>query len=114
MANLVSAERFAKALSQLDVPGGRQLEFLQLHMEAPGKTSTATNLAAAAGYRNWNALNLQYGLLAKRIGRQLGRKRENLSLLVEFTRPKDVSNEHWLLHMRTEFAEALVSAGWIK
>ena len=57
--------------------------------------------------------NLQYGLLAQRIGEALGRSDANLNLLVEFVEPKSVTNTEYVLVMRSEFADALKQAGWI-
>ena len=111
-----SAAQFARALSQIAVPGGRQTEFLRAHREAPSRTSTATLLAQAAGYANWRAINLCYGTLAKKVRLSLclgptGEKAE-LELIVEIHRT-EATNAHWKLTMRPEFAEALKLAGWV-
>ena len=114
MPRKVSAAQFLKVLDSMPPPRGRQLDFLQAHYDSAGYVSTASILAEAVGYTNWNALNLQYGLLAKRIADALGTGTRHLGLLVEFSRPKSVTNEHWLLVMRPEFAQALKSAGWVR
>jgi hypothetical protein len=74
---------------------------------------TASRLAKAAGYRSFDGINLQYGLLAKRIGAAMGRSDAGITLLVEGVQPKSVTNREWLLAMRVEFAEALKRVGWI-
>ena len=38
---------------------------------APNRTLTSTRLAEAAGYSNYSAANLQYGLLGKRLWEEL-------------------------------------------
>jgi hypothetical protein len=58
-------------------------------------------------------VNLQYGLLAKRIGAAMGRPSETLSLLVEFVQPRAVTNREWLMTIRPEFAAALKKVGWL-
>lgn len=45
---------------------------LRAHLHAPDQLISATQLAEAAGYENYNAANLHYGLLGKRIGDQIG------------------------------------------
>ena len=76
------------------------------------------SVARAAGYVGYRGANLQYGLLAERIARVLGRPGAGLGMLVEFVPPKNrsaehISNDEWVLVMREEFAAALRKAGWI-
>jgi hypothetical protein len=97
----------------LPMPGGRQLDFLREHVKAPGRARTARRLAQTAGYQNYGGINLQYGLLARRIGAALGRRDANLSLLVDFVPPTSVTNTEWVMVMHPQFAEALKQAGWI-
>ena len=42
---------------------------LRVHAAAKNRTSIARQLAKAAGYQDYRGFNLQYGLLAKRIGK---------------------------------------------
>lgn len=105
---------FKRAMAVLGKPGGRQLGFLQEHFSAPGRASTAGNLARAAGYQNYRAINLHYGGLAKRIAGVLGIKGVGIELLVEGNEPLRITNEHWVLSMRPEFADALSELGWVK
>lgn len=106
--------QFKAALQQIGKPGGRQLVFLQAHFSAPGRASTAAKLAIAAKYKNYGGVNLHYGILAKRIGEALGYPDPHIGLLVEFNRPASLTNAHWILSMKPEFAEALSSLGWVK
>ena len=75
-------------------------------------------IADVADYKSWRGANLQYGLLADRIGRQMKRQREGFALLVDVIPPKgksrseSVTNEEWVLVMRPAFAEAL-EAEWL-
>jgi len=68
----------------------------------------------AAGYRNFNALNLQYGTLARRVGEALRMHDARLGLLLEFNEPASLTNEHWILTMRPAFADALRELDWVR
>ncbi|MBK1658265.1 hypothetical protein E2C05_13445 [Paracraurococcus ruber] len=64
---------YAAAFRRLDAaigPGRRRM--LRALYEAPGRTLTATQLAAAAGYPNDTTANLQFGLLGQAIADDLG------------------------------------------
>lgn len=113
MSRAVTEKQLFDALTAIGKPGGRQLQFLQAHFDATGRAATATQLAQAAGYKSWRTLNLHYGVLARRIGERIRRTSARLGLLVEFSGPGDLTNEHWVLFMRPEFASALSQAGWV-
>jgi hypothetical protein len=53
------------------IPEGYEA-MLRAHLQAPDHLISATQLAEAAGYENYNAANLHYGLLGKRIGDEIG------------------------------------------
>jgi hypothetical protein len=109
-----SKDEYKRALELIGKPGGRQLRFLQAHYSSPGRASTASKLALAAGYKNFNALNLQYGTLARRVGEALGMHNAKLGFLLEFNEPASLTNEHWILSMRPAFADALRELGWVR
>ena len=48
------------------------LAMLRAQCRSPGGAITSTKLAEAAGYKNYNAANLQYGTLASHIAASLG------------------------------------------
>jgi hypothetical protein len=95
-------------------PGGRQPAFLQAHFSAVGKAFTMTRLANAAGYKSYDGANLRYGILAARIGEAMRVPNADINLLVEFIRPEHVSNRHWILVLRPNFARAMKIVGWVK
>jgi hypothetical protein len=109
----VSASRFASALNTLAKPSGRRLRFLRAHYRAPGRALTATRLAEKVGYKDYRGINLWYGRLAAKIGPLVGESGARLSLLVDFVKPRAVTNKEWVLVMRPEFAEGLKRAGWV-
>jgi hypothetical protein len=108
-----SPARFTEALRAVSRPSARELRFLRAHYAAPGRALTATRLAEAAGYVNYGGVNLRYGLLAARIGEEMGNRGARLSFLVDFVRPKEVTNREWVLVMQPHFATALKRAGWV-
>ena len=107
------SDAFTEAFQAIAPLHENQLCLLQAHYAAPDRTLTATQLAGQIGYANFNAVNLQYGLLAARVGKELGLPDANLSLLVSFTAPETGRNEHWELSMRSEVAAALEQLGWV-
>ncbi len=109
----VSVARFTAALKSLPVPTPARLRFLSHHYKAPGRALTMRHLARAARYKSYRAGNLWYGALARDVGAQLGLKRPGLVLLVEFAKPKSLTNHEWILVMKPEFAKALRAAKWV-
>ena len=84
-------------------------KLLAIHYASKGRVMTMKNLARESGYTNYNAANLQYGLLAFRMAEFLDipSPPTRLSLLCEFIKPKAQSNREWLIIMRPNFAKAL-------
>ena len=118
MTNKLSQRNFEIALRKMEIPRGKQVQFLKFHASAVGRASNMRQLAKRVGYENWRAMNLQYGLLAKRIGLAAGIVNPTISLLVEFIPPENISSQHvsnseWILVMREPFANALKKVGWI-
>ena len=72
-----------------------------------------TKLARRVRYRSPDGMNLQYGLLADRVGRALGIKDPQIGVLMELLPPSYVTNKHWVLVMDRNFAAALRRVGWI-
>lgn len=108
-----TADAYAVGFARIAPLADSHRALLKSHHAALNRTRTATQLSEAVGYENFNAVNLQYGLLAARLGEAMGFKDANLSLIVEFTEPHTHNNEHWTLEMRAEVAEALERLGWV-
>jgi hypothetical protein len=109
-----TVREFTEALRSTNRPGGRALEMLRTHAAARARLMTATTLADRVGYDGYRAVNLQYGLLAARLGKALPRRScERLATLVEFVPPNTQTNGHWQMRMKEAFAVARVRAGWI-
>lgn len=65
-----SALEYAEAFARVKMSAGQEA-MLKAHLDAPDNCITATELADAAGYANWSAANLQYGLLGQAIAQDL-------------------------------------------
>jgi hypothetical protein len=120
MQRPASVREFQLALQAMPLPRGRQRKFLKAHANAKGRALNMRSIARAAGYKSYRGANLQYGLLAERIAKVIGRRPAGVSigLLVEFLPPKGrsadhISNDEWILIMREPFAVALARTGWI-
>jgi hypothetical protein len=119
----ITAAQFLEAMSHLKRPGESIRKLLRAHVNSKGRVSTMTLLAEAAGYASFSPANLHYGALARRIGKHLAISEPSvrvptasdayLSLLGDFIPPEEVTNAHWLLVMKPEFAEALLASGWL-
>ena len=92
---------------------------LRAHVKAAGRALTATQLAEAAGYANYSAANLQYGLLGAML---FGEMPEVLPTLADGTPimtfaiasgdGEHRSGEgHWIWTMRPHIAEGLLGSG---
>jgi hypothetical protein len=78
-AAIASVQQFKAALLAVrdkNLPS-THLDMLRAQCRAPGARITATQLADAAGYQNYNAANLQYGTLAFNVAGHLGFIPEN-------------------------------------
>src|SRR4051812_29736838 len=109
----ISKSQFVGALRKLPRPNVNQRAFLRAHYDAPGRVLTATTLSEVTTYKDYRGVNRWYGELARRVGGALGEPETRLSLSVEFVQPNALTNQHWLLVMRPEFAEAIKEVGWI-
>lgn len=120
---VITAEQFLEAMSHLKRPGENVRKMLRAHFNSKGRVSTMTLLAQAAGYASFSPANLHYGALARRIGKHLAISEPSvrmptaadayLSLIGDFIPPEEVTNTHWLLVMKPEFAEALQASHWL-
>jgi hypothetical protein len=93
----------------------KQRELLLLHHRAQARVTSATRLAEAVGFENYNAVNLQYGLLARQVADQLGidlNESVVAGVLVDFVDPGFAANEHYLWVLRPNVAQALEDLGW--
>jgi len=112
---VVKIEAYKTALSLLEgemPPRHRQM--LEVHYRAPGRRLTARRLAEKVGYASFGAVNLQYGILARKICDILGlRLKYHVLVLAEFVTPKSGLDRELLWVMRPELARALEELRWV-
>ena len=112
-----SAEVYPRALKSLAywMPH-KHRQMLLKHYRAPQHTMTATELAGAVGYPDWNTVNLQYGTLATKLAdRMKWLVRPDLSAshaIASFVKPGD-DTAHWQWVMRPELVAAHEGLGWV-
>jgi len=115
-----SAFKNALLAIQSDITSA-QHAMLRAHCLAEGHCLTATQLAAAAGYKNHSAINLHYGNLGKALAQHLGFSWVMFfqgepvwtSVLATDGGPSASSaDQHYVWKMRPELVEALLSLPW--
>ena len=101
----------------------KYLDMLRAQYSSDNHTITATRLAEAVGYENFNAANLQYGALGHEIADAIGyeppkRKNGEPIWFWSISSGKDASEEtidgHYEFIMRPELAVALEEMKWVK
>jgi len=110
------AKAFANISHQLS-PGHKAM--LRAHLKAVDNQITATQLAKAAGYANFRAANLQYGLVGAMLFAELPivlPTREDGSAVMTCTIAqeddlRESNAEHWIWKMRPNVAEGLAASG---
>lgn len=122
---IASTEAFIKALLRLrdsGLPPGH-LAMIRAQGKSPNGAITATKLAEAAGYENYNAANLQYGTMAFNLAGFLGyeppkRKDGSSMWWTAMSYSEDGLSEpetgQFLFIMRPELLAALQQMKWVR
>jgi hypothetical protein len=112
--DLLTKDQFKHALLAIRPIADHHMALLKAHYRAPGHTMTASQLAEALDYANYNAVNLHYGKLADLICDAIGVSPEGarLNILVTVYKPNDQPQEHWRLVLRPQVVEALRELNW--
>jgi hypothetical protein len=93
-----------------------QRKMLEFHHAQPARTVSATKLAEHIGWSDYGAVNVQYGILAHSICRELGidlGENVKAGVLVDFAYPHQAANMQFLWVMREHVAIALEELGWV-
>jgi hypothetical protein len=99
------------------------LQMLQAQYSMTNHTITATQLARAVGFKNYNAANLQYGSLGHEVSNYIGYEppRRNNGEPVWFwvlssgnEAASDTMDSHYEFVMRPELVCALETMKWVK
>jgi len=124
-SSIATTEQYKRALLSLrdkNLPDGH-LAMLRAQGHSPDGTITATKLAEAAGYDNFNAANLQYGILACNLAGLLNYnppKRKDGSPMwwtaLSYSVEGNVEPEtgHFQFIMRPELLAALREMKWVR
>ena len=114
---LPTAEEFVNAFPRLDTEiTERHWLMLKALLTAPGRTLTATEIAAAAGYSSFSSANLNLGTLARIVAEDLGYRPDRRAdgsprWTTTFATGADPSlcedDGLWRWTMRPQFAECL-------
>lgn len=124
---IAKSEEYIDALLKLrDLKRFRNTKFvhmLKAQYSMPNHTITATQLAEAVGFQNYNATNLQYGTLGKEVARHLGYeppKRSNGESIWFWMLSSgneasgSTMDGHYEFVMRPELVKALETMNWVK
>lgn len=88
---------------------------LRAQFAAPQHTLTARLLAQAAGYKNFNGANLQYGKIGIMLREALNYWSDDgiaSSVLSDFLAPSRANGGEWLFVLHKEVIQALHELGW--
>jgi hypothetical protein len=96
----------------------KHLKMLRAHSSAPDRSLTATQLAKAAGYANYNAVNLQYGLVGKLLWEELPTVLPTtpdctpiFTFAIAEAGNRDAPEDQWVWQLRAEVAAAVKELG---
>ncbi|WMW66411.1 hypothetical protein [Nitratidesulfovibrio liaohensis] len=117
--NVPPKEQYIAAFFRCERAIKGRLKILLAHHAFPGHTATATQLAEAVGYPNHSAVNLNYGLLARRVCEEMGLRAEDIGgqptdWLATFTDliPSE-GQGHVALKLHDNVVKALEDLGWV-
>lgn len=113
---LPSSNRYGAALRQIsDSLSPKNFALLRAHYWSPEHSATASELARAAGYEDFRAVNLQYGRIGILLRDALNFVSEGQEsyVIASFVPPNARANPEWLWVMHAELAQALRALGWV-
>ena len=120
MITIPVAAEYKRALSEIEI-NDYQRAMLRAHFEAPNRTITYTQLAAAGGYATHQSADANYGRLGFNLGNALGiefadsedRPGEKFySSAIGMKNAYATKDDHFQLVMHHELAKAVSELGW--
>ncbi|ANF24198.1 hypothetical protein [Stutzerimonas stutzeri] len=124
---IATCEQYKEALLKLRdakrIRNTKFVEMLRAQYEMPNHAITATQMAEAVGFHNYNATNLQYGTLGKEIASFLNYTPPTMangepiwfwSLSSGNDASESTTHGHYEFVMRPELVEALKEMKWVK
>jgi hypothetical protein len=120
MSSPPTTEQFKQALLALRPVSPKHFAMLKAHFRAAERAMTATQLAEAAGYANYSAVNMQYGMFGKAIAEHLGlgapmHKEDGEPVwtsVIAAGPPGETDSPHYVWTLRPELAAALTELPW--
>ncbi len=108
MNKFPSHVQFVDALRRIEhaIPTSYRL-MLKAHHDAADRTLSTRQLAKAAGYKSWRAVNLHYGKLGAMLRSELGWPGKGQASYIFNKFEKSGPRENWTWIMRPEMARAL-------
>lgn len=115
-----TSKEFAEVLERLadELPDGHR-NMLRAHRRASGRTLTSREIARAGGYEDFEAANLQYGLLGRKIAKLLDYQPDRRPSDGQpiWTKTLATGQLHqtsglWTWTMHDELAQAMDELGW--
>ena len=110
----ISVDDFVELFRNAQVMHSTRVKILKTHFQCTEHTATARQLSELLGYKNFNAVNLQYGLFVKSLALEFGisKNQQNfdwLFFLMDFIHQP---NEECKLRLRENTVQALRKIGW--
>ncbi len=103
-----SQQEYEAALRRvIDTLPASHVRMLQAHCRAKDRTLTTRQLADAAGYKHWRAVNLQYGTLGRKLRSETGFDADGQASFVIASFEKEDDEKEWRWIMHEELARAL-------
>ena len=111
----LTVANYKEALESLYPLKDHHNTLLEFHYRSPNYTTTATELAHAAGWKHYRTSNLHYGKLARKLCEALEIPKERFYLDVLYRETaKDPVSGHWLMTLNPKVVTALDALGWYR
>jgi len=107
----VSSADFLRALRDIHPIAPHHVRLLRAHYLAPRQTATATELAQAVGYAEYNAVNLHYGKFVLRLCESL-QIPHDFSIILASALPDTDAPGHLQLVMAPALVDSLDELCW--
>lgn len=110
----ISVDDFVKLFRNAQAMQSTRVKILKTHFQCAEHTATARQLSELLGYKNFNAVNLQYGLFVKSLALEFGISKKQqefdwLFFLMDFIHQR---NKECELKLRENTVQALRNIGW--
>lgn len=117
MNEVPTVERYKAALMKMSKKlSPKHRDMLLEHCRAPGHCITANELAKKVGYKNYSAVNLQYGTLGYNLAEAMswnGPSEAQASYSIASFIPPDSEHPEWRWEMHDALARALRELNWV-